>query len=125
MLSDGFVRFHPLDAEELENADFADLSPVVAVRGERDVAEIVGEFSDAVALRPVAAVEIVGLEERARGVGGGYYCGLDAAEGEAHDGAVALGEAPQRFVGEIPELVQVSNYRKLWGAWRKTTPFSS
>lgn len=103
--------------EELRDAHFADVSPVVAVGGEGEVEEAVGEFGVGVGVGegPGAAVEVVGAEDLLGEVGGGDDEGGDAAEVEEHDGAVVVGEVEEGAVGEGADLVEVAYYGEFWG----------
>lgn len=89
--SDGPKRSHHSGAEQLVDADFPHLFPVVAVRGEGHVEVVVPHDLDGDAQWPVGEVGVVVFEHFFRDFRRRDDDGRGLAELEVHDGAVSLG----------------------------------
>lgn len=92
-------RLHTLRAEELQRADLAELSPVVAVRRERDVGAVVGHDLDCHQLRAGGEGGIMRLHDLSGDVGRGNDNGGDLAELQVHDWPVFDGQVSETNVG--------------------------
>lgn len=107
-------------AEELEDADFAHVAPVVAVGAEGEAGVAVPHDAGADAVGAVGAGRVLGSEDLLRRPRGGDDDGGGLAEVEVEDGAVLLGEAGEGVVGEFAhQVVQVPDYWQLRRGWRE------
>lgn len=120
----GSEGLDPPGAEELEDAELADVPPVGAVGREGDVGAAVEEVPRRVRLRAAAEGEVVRAEHLAGGARRGDDDGGDGAEGEPEDGAVGERQAAEGEVRPAAQLVEVADHRQRRRARREVQAVS-
>uniref|UniRef100_A0A804LR33 Uncharacterized protein n=1 Tax=Zea mays TaxID=4577 RepID=A0A804LR33_MAIZE len=121
LLAHGPERPDAAGAEELHDADLAELPPVVAaVRGHHDPRPVLREDLGAQGHWPRREGGVVGLHELLRGVRRGRDDHRHLAEPEEHEWAVAERQVSQGPVDEgAAEVVDAADDGELPWAWRE------
>jgi len=120
LLSHGPERPDAPGAEQLHDADLAELPPVVAVRSHHDSRAVPGEDPGAQGHWPRREDGVVGLHELLCGVRRGCDDHRDLAELEEHERAVPERQVSQGAVNEgATEVVDAADDGELPWAWRK------
>ncbi|CAI0378854.1 unnamed protein product, partial [Linum tenue] len=104
----------------LQNADLAELAPVGAVGGERDVSEVVADDLGGEQGGALRENDVVRLHHFFCGFCGGDDQVGDLAQLQAHHAAVPICEVPEAVVGQgaAGEVVEVPDYGQLCGSRR-------
>ncbi|CAD6269656.1 unnamed protein product [Miscanthus lutarioriparius] len=121
LLAHGAERLDAPGAEQLHDADLAELTPVVAVRSHHDPRAVPGEDPGTQGHWPRREDGVVGLHEFLCGVRRGCDDHRDLTELEEHERAVPERQVSQDAVYEgAAEVVDAADDGELPWAWRES-----